>query len=234
MEFDTFLDDLPLLHTWDRGATWNTGGFQPFQLRGIHQLVKDHFPDRPVSVLETGAGNSTITFLQLPLERLVSIAPASDLLDRILAYCAEHEIDTARLDFRLARSEVELPAIAFGVAGAGEAAPTGALFDVVLIDGGHGWPTVFVDFCYANYMMRAGGLLFLDDTQIYSVAELSRLLEAQPGFTLKENLQKLQVWEKDDNQRFLPAHSGQPYILEMTKHEDVPRRKRPRGQPARS
>jgi hypothetical protein len=228
MEFDTFLDDLPLLHTWDGGETWNTGGFQPFQLRGIQRIVNDRFPDRRVRVLETGAGNSTLAFLQMRLDRLVAIAPAEDLRDRILAYCAEHEIDTARLDFRLERSEVELPAIAFGVDR--PTATSGSRFDVVLIDGGHGWPTVFVDFCYANYMMRAGGLLFLDDTQMYSVAELTRLLEEQPGFTLREKLDKLHVWEKNDNRRFLPAHSGQPYILQMTKPAGVRRRKRLRRQ----
>ena len=70
-------------------------------------------------------------------------------------------------------------------------------FDVALIDGGHGWPTVFVDFCYANMMMRSGSVLLLDDIQIYAVGELARLLEQQPGFTLKEEIGKLQVWEKE-------------------------------------
>lgn len=86
----------------------------------------------------------------------------------------------------------------------------------MLIDGGHGWPTVFVDFCYSNAMLRRGSLLLLDDIQLHSVAELSRLLGQQPGFTLKEQLQKLQVWEKDVDQLWLPEHSRQPYIVEMT------------------
>jgi len=216
VDFDAYLEDLPLLHTWDLGKTWNTGGFQPSQLRRIHEFVTERFP-RPVRILETGAGNSTITFLQLKqLEQLVSIAPAADLRDRIVGYCDEHVIDTAAMDFRLERSEIELPAIAFGT---GTAAPpeTKATFDVVLIDGGHGWPTVFVDFCYANVMMRTGSLLLLDDLQIYSVAEVSRLLEMQPGFTLREELGKLQIWEKDDNQLFLPEHSREPYIIEQTR-----------------
>jgi hypothetical protein len=211
MSFDEYLRDLPLLHTWDLGKTWNTGGFSSSQLKRMHEIITEHFEGRRVRVLETGAGNSTITFLQLPLERLVSIAPAADLRDRILAYFKEHQIDTTHLDFRLERSEIELPAIAFD-ARDGSAA---ARFDVALIDGGHGWPTVFVDFCYANFMMRAGSLLFLDDLQIYSVAELSRLLSMQPGFTLNEEVGKLQVWTKDDNKPFLPEHSREPYIIEM-------------------
>ena len=120
------------------------------------------------------------------------------------------------MDYRSERSEVELPAIAFG---SGRAGPpeTKPYFDVVLIDGGHGWPTVFVDLCYANLMMRAGSLLFLDDLQLYSVAEVSRLLEMQPGFTRCDEVGKLQIWQKDDNQPFLPEHSREPYIVERTR-----------------
>lgn len=212
MDFESYLHDLPLLHTWDSGETWNTGGFDATQLRRVHEIVSGEFPDRSVRVLETGSGNSTITFLYLQLDRLVSIAPAADLRDRILAYCAEREIDASPLDFRVARSEVELPALAFP--GGDDAPPR---FDVTLIDGGHGWPTVFVDFCYCNYMMGAGGLLLLDDLQLYSVAELSRLLEQQPGFRFREQLGKLQVWEKEDDQPFLPVHAREPYIMEMSK-----------------
>jgi Methyltransferase domain len=217
VDFDAYLDDLPLLHTWDLGKTWNTGGFNAGQLRGIARIIGTHFGDRPVHILETGAGNSTLTFLQLPHGRLVSIAPAKDLFERILTYCVDHGIDTSRLDYRLERSEIELPALAFSFDPEGSPRPT--QFDVVLIDGGHGWPTVMVDFCYANFMMRAGALLLLDDNQLYSIAELSRLLQQQPGFTLLEELGKLQVWSKDDNQKFLPDHSREPYIIEMTKRE---------------
>lgn len=214
--FEAYLGDLPRLHTWDLGKTWNTGGFNSRKLKRMHTIVSRHFDGRKIRVIETGAGNSTITFLQLPLvEQVVSIAPDAGLRDRIAAYCSEHGINVAPLDFRVERSEVELPTIALASAN-GATAPG---FDVTLIDGGHGWPTVFVDFCYTNVMMRAGALLFLDDLQIYSVTELSRLLAMQPGFTLREEIGKLQVWEKEDNRPFLPEHSREPYILDMMARE---------------
>jgi hypothetical protein len=223
MDFNAYLADLPALHSWDRGKTWNTGGFNARRLRRVHALIGERFRDRAVSVLETGAGNSTITFLHLRLERLVAIAPAADLRDRILDYCAAHQIDTSPLDFRLERSEIELPAIALGVAGGTTPTPA-SRFDVVLIDGAHGWPTVFVDFCYANMMMRSGSLLLLDDIQVYAVGELARLLELQPGFTLKEELGKLQVWEKETDRQFLPGHLQEPYIVAMSKKSGDKRR----------
>ena len=47
-------------------------------------------------------------------------------------------------------------------------------FDVGLIDGSHNWPSVFVDFCYINTMLPAGGTLFVDDIHLYSVSQLFR------------------------------------------------------------
>jgi hypothetical protein len=223
MDFEAYLADLPLLHTWDSGETWNTGGFSAHQLRAMHALITAHFGGDPVSIIETGAGNSTITFLQLPLETLVSVAPAEALRDRIFAYCDSVGIDRSKLDFRRARSELELPKMVLGSETPGWGAPPDRpRFDVALVDGSHGWPTVFVDFCYANLMLHEGSLLLLDDVQLHSVAELSRLLLQQPGYELRDDLEKLQVWEKTDDEAFLPEHSREPYILEMTRRSESP------------
>lgn len=218
MDLETYLDRLPLLHSWDGGSTWNTGGFSPDQLRRLHGIVRAAFPDRPVRVIETGAGNSTLTFLHLEPEQLVTIAPSDTLRDRILAAALERDIDTGPLDFRVARSEFELPAMVLGSDHYGWSMPTDLpRFDVALIDGAHQWPNVFVDFCYLNLMLGAGGLLLVDDVNLHSIAELSRLLEQQPGFELRHDLEKLQVWEKTDDEPFLPDHSQQPYVMEQTR-----------------
>jgi len=221
--FSAYLDDLPLLHTWDGGEKWNTGGFNASQLRSMHDLIRTRFGEQRPSIIETGAGNSTITFLHLDVERLVSIAPAGALKDRIVEYCAKNEVDVSRLDFRVTRSEAELPAIAL-------TKPT-PRFDVALIDGGHGWPTVFVDFCYLNMMLGTGGLLLLDDLQLHSVAELSRLLEMQPGFTMLDQWKKLQVWEKGHDEPFMPEHSREPYIAQMSDERWLKEQRSPRGKP---
>lgn len=223
MAFETYLGQLPLLHSWDGGETWNTGGFSPAQLRRVHEIVTATFPDRPVRVIETGAGNSTLTFLHLDLEQLVTIAPSDTLRDRILAAAGERGIDTAPLSFRVARSEFELPRMVLGADRGGWRPPVDRpMFDVALIDGAHQWPNVFVDFCYLNLMLGAGGLLLVDDVNLHSVAELSRLLEQQPGFELRHDLEKLQVWEKTDDEPFLPDHSVQPYIMARTRQAEQP------------
>ncbi|MEQ8841473.1 MAG: class I SAM-dependent methyltransferase [Acidimicrobiales bacterium] len=202
MQFEDFLNDLPLLHTWDGGETWVTGGFRPHHLQRIRELVIEHFPSGSVNFIETGAGASTLTFLQTSPGRVLSIAPDEELRDRITNYCADVGITVDSLEYVLDRSERALPPIAFD----------NQRFDVGLIDGGHGWPTVFVDFCYVNMMMRRGALLIIDDLQLHSVAELGRLLEQQQEFELVEDLGKLQVFRKSVDRRFLPDHNGEPYI----------------------
>jgi predicted O-methyltransferase YrrM len=217
VDFDSYVENLPLLHTWDGGATWNSGGFPAFYLQALRRAVREHFGERPLKIIETGAGNSTITFLYLEPAQLVSVAPSDALRNRIIAYCDEAGIDASTLDYRVARSELELPRMALGSGHTGWGAPKDRpKFDLALIDGGHGWPTVFVDFCYLNLMLSEGGLLVLDDVQLHSIAELSRLLRRQPGFELRHDLLKLQIWEKTNDDPFLPDHSREPYIVQRT------------------
>jgi hypothetical protein len=84
---------------------------------------------------------------------------------------------------------------------------------VALIDGGHGWPTVFVDFCYLNVMLRPSGVLVLDDLQLHSVAELARMLTLQPGWELAMEVgDKTVAFRKTQDADYLPDHAGQPYI----------------------
>jgi predicted O-methyltransferase YrrM len=203
VDFNAYLTDIPLLHHW--GGEWRRGGFDAGFLTAIHDTIAEH--TRHPRIIETGAGNTTITFLHLDPARVVSIAPDEALRDRITAYCDEHGIPTGALDYRPRRSETELPLVA----------AEDETFDVAFIDGEHGWPTAFVDFCYMNMVVRRGGLIFVDDIQLHSVAELSRLLAEQPGYELVEEIGgKVQVWRKDLERRFLPGHSQQPYIMAST------------------
>lgn len=206
--FEPFLERLPLLHSWDDGQTWNTGGFGPEHLRTLIAFLRVRLPPRP-AILETGAGCSTIAFLFLTPSRVVSIAPSADLFTRIRSYCEVQGIETFVLDDRVGFSEWVLPALA-------ELREAPPWIDFALIDGGHGWPTPFVDFFYANHMLRRDGYLMLDDVQLHSVKELVRLLAMQPGFELALDLGKSLVFRKTTLDRSLPEWTGQPYIVRCT------------------
>ena len=196
ISLDRYLSDLPLLHTWDNGATWSTGGFNREIFEAIHPFVTEG-----ARILETGAGNSTIFFLLHKPSRLVSIAPETDLFNRIRSYCDQNSIDRSCAEVVVGRSEWILPRLA------------NQQFDFVLLDGCHNWPVVFVDFCYGMAMLRKGGLLMLDDLQLHSVKELARMLNEQPEFSLILQHTKAALFRKNADVRELPEWINQPYIV---------------------
>jgi hypothetical protein len=187
--FSEYLSRLPLLHSWDCGKTWNSGGFQAEHLSKLYRFLKENLPPAP-TLLETGAGNSTICLLFLNPARLISIAPEPSLFERIRSYCANHSISVASLDARASGSEWILPQMAIEL---GNQPPH---LDFVLIDGCHNLPMVFVAFCYANYMLKTGGLIMIDDVHLQSVKELARMLSEQPDFRLELDLGKSLVFRR--------------------------------------
>lgn len=207
--FKLFLSNIPLLHSWDNGQTWNTGGFQGSHLEMLHDFLKANLPAAP-RILETGAGNSTISFLFLSPSRLVSIAPEAALFDRIFSYCETNKIVSNALEACVDGSEWVLPRMAT------EMRDSDQLFDFVLIDGCHNWPMAFVDFFYANYMLKPGGYMMIDDVQLHSLKELARMMSEQPGFELVLDLGKSLVFRRVTENRLIGEWNEIPYIVRKT------------------
>lgn len=197
----SIIENPPLLHFW--GGEWNTGGFHPGHLVRMMHYLSEAGGGRPLRIAETGAGSSTAMFVAMGAEKVVSIAPDAELFQRILAYLEEKQVGSDSLEFYTDLSENVLPKIAFRNAGT---------FDGVLLDGGHGWPTVFVDFCYLNMMLREGGIMILDDLQLHSVQELFRQLLQQPEFEILEQINKIAIFRKKTSAPLLKDFGAQPYI----------------------
>lgn len=209
---ERFLADPPLLHSWDGGKTWNTGGFSRRELEVLIDLVTNKTGTMP-RVLETGAGCSTIAFLVAGAVQVTSIAPDRDLFERIIAYCDNNSIPTKPLAVNVALSEDCLPLLV------DEMDKLSLVNDLVLIDGGHGWPTVFVDFCYSFRSLRKGGFMIIDDIQLFSVKELARFLCMDHNVKLVKSLPKTLVFEKLTDRRYLPDFGGQAYIKKKTEDD---------------
>ena len=208
---ETFLSDIPNLHSWDEGLTRNTGGFFRPELEYFISLIRNIGSQAVIG--ETGAGASTIAFLLAQPKTVVSIAPDEDLFSRIQGYCDAHEIDTSSLDRHICRSEEALPQISL------ERMRSQELFDLVLIDGNHGWPTVFVDFCYFYRSLRVGGLLVVDDLNLYSVKELVRLLSEDPEFRFVNQVHKTILFEKTSERAYMPDFEAE-YITRRIQEEN--------------
>jgi hypothetical protein len=191
------LTDLPKLHVW--GGQARVGGLN--QTIGNRIIAELESLDSP-HVLETGAGASTLLFLCLEPRALTSIAPDDSLRTRIFEEAKSRGIGTDTLRFFCDRSEVVLPRLA-------EEHET---IDAGLIDGNHGWPAVFVDFCYMNRMLRDGGVLFVDDVQLHSVGQLYLLLQHQEEFELVAFDGKFATFRKVQDREFLPDWRAEPFI----------------------
>ena len=198
---DQILAEQPLLHNWN--GEWKSGGFQLDHLRLIIDSISKFGERSDLRIIETGAGLSTVLFVAIGAREVVSITPDGKLRARILNYLKQNNISKKSLRIFEDLSEEILPKIA---------SRRKCHFDVGLIDGGHGWPTVFVDFCYINKALRQGGILFIDDIQLHSVHELYNLLADQPGFELIDKKNKLVVFKKTSERSYLPDFGGQPYI----------------------
>lgn len=209
---EAFLSDIPKLHSWDGGTTWNTGGFTRRELAAIIDVVaRDIGPGAVVA--ETGAGNSTVAMVLAHASRVISVAPDKPLFERIVAACRMFGSEPTALEAHVAVSEDVLPQIAQSLEAAGRQ------LDFALIDGGHGWPTAFVDFCYLNRLLRKDGFLMIDDFQVYAIKEMARFLMEDPNFSLINRFRKTLLFRKKTTIRYLPDFGGQPYIRRRSRED---------------
>lgn len=216
-ELASTLRDLPDLHVRldkDGKPFFAPGGFDFKHLAWISETLDQHMLNyQEASVIESGAGRSTILFLAKGFGNVTSIAPDLLLERNILRYCTQRGIKAHALDFRSNRSEFELPRLV-------ESRGPQQRFDVAFIDGDHGWPNVFVDFCYMNFMLRTGGLIFFDDCYAYSVRECVNFLSEEPGWSIVRSWSKLTVFKRNTDER-ITSGAGRRYLARKT--QEMPR-----------
>jgi Methyltransferase domain len=199
-----FLRDLPNIH--ERGdRPPYSGGLNP----RIGQVMIDEIGKLGGGArsIETGAGNSTLLFMMLGCAEVMAIAPDEKLGRRIRSEAAARGLDDRVLRYINDRSERALPRLALD---------EDVKCEIGFIDGNHGWPSVFVDFCYLNMMMQRDAVLFVDDVQLYSCAQLMLLLKSQPEFELVSVVGKLATFRKRADSRFLPDFGSEPFIVANT------------------
>lgn len=123
--------------------------------------------DESCATLETGCGLSTVIFA-LRGSRHTVIAPAPREFEITKAYCSDRGIATGQIDFIPDVSQNVLPKV--------KTLP----LDLVLIDGGHGFPTPYLDWFYTAGKLKKGGFLLVDDVWLWSCEILRDFLVEQP------------------------------------------------------
>lgn len=193
MDLDTLLTDAPPIH-----GDMTHALIAP-ALERIVATVKpgDH-------TLETGSGHSTIAFA-LAGARHDCVVPDADEVAAIRRYCETHDVSLENVTFHVERSELVLPAL--------DLEP----LDVVLIDGSHSFPQVFIDWFYVADAMKAGATLVVDDIHVWTGRVLCDFLAAEPGWRAETELAgRTAVFTKVGDARLNAVWTEQPYVARKT------------------
>ena len=166
MRLDDVLNDPPKVHG---------DGDVSFQLSDeVLRFIDEQTRNGGATTLETGAGISTIVFA-LNGSQHFCITPDPAQAERITAYCSHHDIKITALRFEIGRSEQVLPRLAL------------PRLDLVLIDGRHGFPTPFIDWYYTAEALKCGGLLVVDDVQLWTGHQLRSFLLREREWRLERD-----------------------------------------------
>ena len=144
--------DPPVVHgIWDETGTRVDTGLWSTDV-DCYELIAERC-DNTSRTLETGLGLSTALLAALGA-RHTCVTYSQEEVDRLKAYCAAHDISTSTLTFAIGLSDAVLPTLD----------PTP--LDLVLIDGGHGFPTPVIDWFYGAARLVKGGVVVIDDLQL--------------------------------------------------------------------
>jgi len=195
MDLQELLNNPPQLHLDELGKpiSWGISN-------DVLYFIDNHV-DATSRTLETGAGISTILF-GLKGTYHTCIVPDKDQVEKIKEYFKQHDLPINSVSFEIDTSEKTLPRLKVDD------------LDLVLIDGRHGFPTPFIDWYYASPKLKVGGILIVDDTQIWTGRVLKEFLISEPEWKLDgEFSNKTAVFIKMEDGSHWKEWNNQPYVL---------------------
>lgn len=148
------------------GDTHRAGEFGSEILKEIAR----HIPEGPIRSLETGCGKSTVMFSNISAEHLVFAYDDRDLDGSSVGMveASPHFVPTTTR-FVFGPTQKTLPRYDFG---------EDEKFDVILIDGPHGYPFPDLEYALLYDKLKAGSLLIIDDIHIPSIGHMFDILRA--------------------------------------------------------
>jgi predicted O-methyltransferase YrrM len=197
IQLDEILLDPPFVHRNGTGV-W---GLSEDVLRYIDNTLKPG--DK---TLETGAGMSTILFAVRSSEH-TCIVPSEQEIHLIRAYCRRKNISLDHVHFIADYSQNVLPSLA---------RERSEDLDLVLIDGGHGYPVPAIDWFYTVPMLKIGGVVIIDDVQLWTGLELKRFLANEDAWKFVRDFSRSTAYAKV-GQEYAREWSQQPYIVRKSR-----------------
>lgn len=194
-KFQDILNNKPLLHCW--GGVWSAGGFGSDQ--ALETIINYAFKKENPVILETGSGLSTLIFLSMNPKKLITISPDMDIKPRIDQSIMDFNLDSSVLDYIEEVGETALPFLANEL----------PYLDMALLDGGHGYTSVFVQFYFMNKILKKEGYIIVDDIQLKPPRLLNDLLCESASYNLVETNKKTAIFQKLCDESHVSSHFGQ-------------------------
>ena len=185
------LDEAPKLGFAPEGV-WSTE-------RELYLFLARH-GEAGARTLETGLGVSTVLFA-LWRTNHVCVVPSEIEVEWFLQYCAERTIDARTVTFAIGWSDEILPSLKVHE------------LDLVLVDGGHGFPAPIIDWYYAGSKLARHGVLVLDDVNVPSVQMgLLKFLDRDPRWTRLATSWKWRAYGRNAVGHLREEWSAQPFL----------------------
>lgn len=151
-----------------------------------------------MNTLETGSGYSTVLFIQKGCNH-TCVVPDHDEVERIRHYCTDEGIPLDRVKFLIGQSFHLLPSI------------TENSHDIIFIDGAHRFPFPIVDWFYCAMILKEGGLIAIDDTDIVSCNILLTFMLDDPHWEKTEMRENFAIFRKKGGHDYPFDWLGQPF-----------------------
>jgi predicted O-methyltransferase YrrM len=150
--------------------------------------------------LETGAGFSTIILATLGAEHTTVVYDQAEV-DRIRSYCQASRVPLDNVTFVVDWTEHALPTLELGD------------LDLVLLDGSHAFPGLFIEWFYIAAALKTGGHLIVDDIHLWTGRVLRDFLRSDPAWNQTHELHgRTAVFTKVQPARLHSDWSEQPYV----------------------
>jgi hypothetical protein len=203
---DGLIANPPHLHGVSAEGKVHDWALGPAALRALNDALQPGW-----RTLETGAGASTVLFALKQTDH-TCIVPSAEEVARIQAFCGDNGVPTDGVTFVEQQSELALPRL--------DPQP----LDLVLIDGSHSFPSVFIDWYYTAGRLREGGWLFVDDTHLWTGRVLRNFLRAEGDWALVEEIPfRTAIFRKRSHATDVRNWIYQPYVVS---HSVFTRRRR--------
>ena len=143
-------------------------------LTRIEQLLSTHFADRPIRTAETGCGASTVLFAHYGSEHHVYAYDDTIYPNSSVNFAKTFKtFNNERVKWHFGPTQKTLV----------QTPPSGK-FDMVLIDGPHGYPWPEFEYAFFYHLLNQDGILVIDDIHIPTIRNMFEVLVEDDMFFL--------------------------------------------------